>query len=87
MDYRTATRYLTRHLPFTNELLYDLVVLHPLIPKEDQACNTLNCNETITDNEIGLCRPTNGRYTNGRRSQRIGTSLDIKEMDTTPTEK
>ena len=30
----------------------------------------------------------NGRYTKGRRSQRIGTSLDIKEMDhLTHTEK
>ena len=29
----------------------------------------------------------NGRYTKGRRSQRIGTSLNIKEMDPTHTEK
>ena len=29
----------------------------------------------------------NGRYTKGSRSQRIGTSLDIKEMDPTHTEK
>ena len=29
----------------------------------------------------------NGRYTKSRRSQRIGTSLDIKEMDPTHTEK
>ena len=36
--HRTATRYLTRHIPFANELLYDLAVLHPLMLKEDQAC-------------------------------------------------
>ena len=29
----------------------------------------------------------NERYTKGRRSQRIGTSLDIKVIDPTPTEK
>ena len=29
----------------------------------------------------------NGRYTKGSISQRIGTSLDIKEMDPTHTEK
>ena len=29
----------------------------------------------------------NGRYTKGMRCQRIGTSLDIKVMDPTPTEK
>ena len=32
--FRTATRYLTRYLPFANELLYDLAVLHPLMLKE-----------------------------------------------------
>ena len=26
-----------RHIPFANELLYDLAVLHPLMLKEDQA--------------------------------------------------
>ena len=31
--YRTATRYLNRHLPFANELLYDLPVLLPLMLK------------------------------------------------------
>ena len=34
--YRTATRNLTRHLPFVNELLHDLAVLHPLMLKNDQ---------------------------------------------------
>ena len=31
-----ATRYLTRLLPFVNELLYALAVLHPLMLKEGQ---------------------------------------------------
>ena len=35
---RTATMYLTRHIPFANELLYDISVLHPRMLKEDQAC-------------------------------------------------
>ena len=39
--YRTATRYLTRHLPFANEQLHDLAVLHPLMLKEDQACQVI----------------------------------------------
>ena len=39
--YRTATRYLTRHLPFANELLNDLAVLHPLMLKEDQGCHVI----------------------------------------------
>ena len=29
----------------------------------------------------------NGKYTTGRRSQRINTSLEIKELDPTPTKK
>ena len=41
--YRTATRYLTRHLIFANELFYDLAVLHPLMLKEDQACQIIRC--------------------------------------------
>ena len=60
--YRTAIMYLTRHLPFANELFYDLAVLHPLMLKEDQADlsgYTLNCKETIAYNQTGLCRPTN----------------------------
>ena len=40
--YRTATMYLTRHLPFANELFYDLAVLHPLMLKEDQACQVIH---------------------------------------------
>ena len=39
--YSTTPRYLTRHLPFPNELLYDLTVLHPLMLKEDQACQVI----------------------------------------------
>ena len=39
--YRTATRYMTRHLPCANELLYDLVVLYPLMLKEDQASQVI----------------------------------------------
>ena len=39
--YRTATRYLSRHLTFANELLYDLAVLHSLMFKEDQACQLI----------------------------------------------
>ena len=39
--YRTATLYLTGHLPFANELFYDLAVLHPLMLKEDQACQVI----------------------------------------------
>ena len=39
--YRTATRYLTRHFPFANELFYILAVLHPLTLKEDQACQVI----------------------------------------------
>ena len=39
--YRTATTYLTRHIPFANELLYDLAVLHPLMLKEDQTCHVI----------------------------------------------
>ena len=60
--YRTATMYLTGHLPFANELFYDLAVLHLLMLKEDQADlsgYTLNCKETIAYNQTGLCRPTN----------------------------
>ena len=38
--YRTATRYLTRHLPFANELLYDLAVF-PLMLNEDHACQVI----------------------------------------------
>ena len=40
--YRTATMYLTRHLSFVNELLYDLVILHPLMLKEDQSCQVIH---------------------------------------------
>ena len=36
--YRTATIDLTIHLPRSNELLHDLAVLHPLMHKEDLAC-------------------------------------------------
>ena len=39
--YCTASRYLTRHLPFANELLYDLAVHHPLMLKEDEACQVI----------------------------------------------
>ena len=39
--YCTATRYLTRHLPSANELFYDLAVLHPLMLKEDYACQVI----------------------------------------------
>ena len=39
--YRTATKYLTGHLPFLNELFYDLAVLPPLMLKEDQACQVI----------------------------------------------
>ena len=52
--YRTATRYLTRHLPLANDLLHDLVVPHPCL-----SSNTQNCKETITDNQTGLCMPNN----------------------------
>ena len=37
---RTITSYLTRYLPFANELFYDLAVLHPLMLKE-QACQVI----------------------------------------------
>ena len=39
--YHTAKRYLTRHLPFANELFYDLAVLHLLMFKEVQACHVI----------------------------------------------
>ena len=39
--YRTATMYLNRHIPFANELFYDLAVLDPLMLKEDQACQVM----------------------------------------------
>ena len=42
--YRTATMYLTRHLPFANELyiiLYDISVLHPRMLREDQTCHVI----------------------------------------------
>ena len=39
--YRTTTKYLTGHLPFANELFYDLAVLHPLMLKEDQDCQVI----------------------------------------------
>ena len=56
--YRTATRYLTMHLPFANELLYDLAVLHPLMLKEDQVIHR-TAEKVSRDNQTGLCRPTN----------------------------
>ena len=34
--YCTNTRCLTRHLPFANELFFDLAILHPLMLKESQ---------------------------------------------------
>ena len=34
-------RYLTRHLPLVNDLLNDLAVLHPLMLKEDLACQVI----------------------------------------------
>ena len=40
--YRTATKYLARHLPFANKLFYDLAVLHPLMLKEDQTCQVIH---------------------------------------------
>ena len=59
--YRTATRYLTRHLPFVNELLHDLVVLHPLMLKEDQASQVIRITAKKLSQIIrqDLCRLTN----------------------------
>ena len=39
--YRTATMNLIRHVPFANDLLYDLAVLHPIMLKENQACQVI----------------------------------------------
>ena len=39
--YRTATLYLTRHLPLAIELTHELAVFHPLMLKEEHACQVI----------------------------------------------
>ena len=43
--YRTAEKDRTMHLPLANELIHDLAIHHPLMYKEDLACQVIRRTE------------------------------------------
>ena len=78
-----------RHLPFANELLYDLAVFYRLKLKEDQACQVIRrtakkLSQIIRQDYVGQLTDEWKIY-QGQDIPEECTSLDIKEMDPTPT--